>query len=116
MIRLAADECLDDRLVRGALRRNPEIDTMRVQHAGLSHAPDPEVLLWAASERRVLLTHDRNTMIAHALDGMAAGLRMPGLFVVARNHPLAPPIEDIVLIAEASLEGEHDGKIGYIPL
>lgn len=116
MIRLAADECLDDRLVRGALRRSPGIDFLRAKEAGMDNTPDPEVLLWAASERRVLLSHDRNTMTAHHLDGVAAGLGMPGLFIVARDHPLGPLIEDIVLVAEASREGEYDGKIGYLPL
>ncbi len=116
MIRLAADECLDDRIVRGELRRNPGIDVLRVRDAGLSGTLDPGVLAWAASEGRVLLSHDRNTMTAHALRRIAAGLPMPGLFVVARRHPLPDLIEDVLLIAEASSEGEYEGLIDYVPL
>ncbi len=48
MLRLAADENLDIRLVQGLLRRNSTLDILRVQEAGLAGAPDEVVLAWAA--------------------------------------------------------------------
>ena len=53
---LAADENLNNDIIRGVLRRNPDIDIVRVQDAGLSGADDPAVLAWAAREGRVLIT------------------------------------------------------------
>lgn len=41
---------------------------------------------------------------------------MPGLFEIPTSLPLAVAIEDLVLIAEASLEGEWDGQVRYLPL
>ncbi len=38
---LAADENLNNDIIRGLLRRNPDIDIVRVQDAGLSGADDP---------------------------------------------------------------------------
>lgn len=64
MIRLAADEDLDNHLVRGLRRRLPEADVTRVQEAALSGSPDESVLAWAAREGRVLITHDAATMTA----------------------------------------------------
>lgn len=51
-------------VVAGA--RLPGLDLVRVQDAGLSGALDPDVLEWAAREKRVLLTHDFDTLIGRA--------------------------------------------------
>lgn len=59
----ASDENFNNDIVRGLLRRKPKLDIVRVQDAGLSGANDPDVLEWAASEGRLLLTHDSMTMI-----------------------------------------------------
>jgi predicted nuclease of predicted toxin-antitoxin system len=40
------------------MRRQPDIDIIRVQDVGLSGEDDPIVLEWAAQEGRILLTHD----------------------------------------------------------
>ena len=58
MLRLAADENVDARVLRGLLLRLPELDVVRAQDAGLSGAADPQVLAWAAVEQRLLLSHD----------------------------------------------------------
>jgi hypothetical protein len=48
MIRLAADENLNNNIVRGLLRRKPDLDIIRIQDVGLSGADDPTVLEWTA--------------------------------------------------------------------
>jgi len=58
MLPLAADENLNNDIVRAVRRRPPRIDLVRVQEVGLSAAADDVVLAWAARENRVLLTHD----------------------------------------------------------
>jgi len=60
--RLAADENFNQDIIRGLLRRKPDLDLVRVQDAGLSGASDPAVLEWAAAEDRLLLTHDLTTI------------------------------------------------------
>lgn len=62
MLRLATDEDFNNRILRGLIRRKPELDIVRVQDAGLLARGDDEVLEWAATENRVLLTHDVTTM------------------------------------------------------
>lgn len=51
MIKLLADENLDNTIIRGLLRRNPDVDIVRVQDIGLSREDDPVVLEWAANSR-----------------------------------------------------------------
>jgi len=74
------------------------------------------VLQWAASIDRVLLTHDVRTMTRFAFDRVAAGLAMPGVFEVRRGSAMAEVIDDIILIATCSEEGEWEGQVRYLPL
>jgi predicted nuclease of predicted toxin-antitoxin system len=66
MLPLSTDEDFNNRILRGLLRRMPDLDVTRVQDVGLSGSEDPDVLEWAAGEGRVLLTHDASTMSAFA--------------------------------------------------
>ncbi|MBC8265255.1 MAG: DUF5615 family PIN-like protein, partial [Anaerolineales bacterium] len=103
-------------IVRGLWRRKPELDIVRIQDVGLSGADDPTVLEWAAREGRVLLTHDVTTMTGYAYERVRAGQPMPGVFEVSRAVPIGLAIEDILLLAECSLEGEWEGQVRYLPL
>ena len=116
MIRLAADEDINRRIVHGLRRRLPSIDLVRVQEAGLAATKDPAVLEWAAKETRVLVTHDKSTMIGFAYDRIKQGRPMRGLIVVRQDLSLATVIEDLFLIAELSLESDWEDKVRYLPL
>ena len=85
MLRLATDEDFNNRIVRGLMRRQPDLDVVRVQDAGLAGKSDKDVLAWAASEGRILITHDVTTMIQTAYERVAAGLPMPGVFEVSQD-------------------------------
>lgn len=116
MTRFLADENFNNQIVRGVLRQNPNVDIVRVQDVGLSGADDPNVLAWAAQEGRIMLTHDVATMTSFAYQRIQTGLFMPGLFEVSRRVPVGLAIEDIILIAECSLEGEWEGQVRFLPL
>jgi predicted nuclease of predicted toxin-antitoxin system len=90
MLPLAADENVDGRVVRGLLLRLPELDLLRVQDAGLSGAEDPRILAWAASEGRVLLTHDVSTMTAFAAERLQSGEAMPSVVILPQTEAWAP--------------------------
>ena len=116
MLHLAADENFDNDILRGLLRRRPELDIVRVQDVSLSGASDPLVLEWAAREKRILLTHDVTTITHYAYQRVRDGQPMPGVVEVSRLVPIGTVIEDILLLAESSLEREWDGQIIYLPL
>lgn len=116
MVRFAADENFNGDIVRGLLRRNPKLDIVRIQDVGLSGADDISVLQWAANERRVIVTHDISTLAKHAFDRIAAGQPMPGVFEVRSVVPIGQAIDDLILLAECSLEGEWEGQVRFLPL
>ena len=116
MLRLAADANFNGDIVRGLLRRNPKLDIVRVQDVGLSGADDPSLLQWAADQGRIIVTHDISTKAKHAFDRIAAGQPMPGLFEVRSVAPVGQAIDDLILLAECSLEGEWEGQVRFLSL
>jgi len=85
MLKLAADENFNNDIIRGLLRRKPDLDIVRIQDVGLSGADDPTVLGWAAQEERILLTHDVKTITRYAYKRVDADQAMPGVFEVSRR-------------------------------
>ena len=116
MLKLAADENFNQKILRGLRRRKPEIDIVRIQDHGLQGADDSTVLDWAAREERILLTHDVSTITKYAYNRVQAGLPMPGVLEVSRTGSIGQAIEDILLLVECSLNGEWEGQILYLPL
>ncbi len=116
MLKLAADENFNNDIVRGLVRRKPDLDLVRVQDAGLSGADDATILAWAARQGRLLLTHDVSTLTKYALARIAAGQPMPGVFEVSTSVSIGRAIADILLIVECSSAGEWEGQVRYLPL
>jgi len=115
MLRLLADENLNNDIIRGLLRRNPELDIVRVQDvAGLAGADDPVLLEWAAQSGRILLTHDVATITKYAYERIRAGQWVPGIFEISRNVSVGQAIEDILLLVEYSFEDEWENRIHYL--
>ena len=106
MLRLAADADVHGDVIRGLRRRRPDIDLVRVQDELPEGTPDLEVLAWIASQNRVLITNDRNTMIKFACQRVAAGKPVPGLIVTTNEQTIGSAIEDILLVAEYMSEEE----------
>lgn len=116
MLRFAADENFNHHLIRGLLRRNPEIDLVTVQDAGLSGASDPDVLEWAARENRILLTHDVTTLSRHAYQRLHRGISMPGVVQVPQNIAPSEAIEDVLLLCEYCQDADVRGRVIHLPL
>lgn len=116
MLRFAADENFNNDIVRGLLRREPDLDIVRIQDVNLSGADDAPVLEWCAKEGRILLTHDVTTITRFAYHRVREGKAMPGVVEVGRGLALGVVIEDLLLLAKHSREGEWEGQIRYLPL
>jgi hypothetical protein len=116
MLRLLADENFNNDIVRGLLRRKPDLDIVRIQDIGLSGADALTVREGSAQKGGILLTHDVATITMFAYERVQAGLSMSGVFEVARTVPIGRAIEDILLLAESSVEGEWEGQVRCLPL
>lgn len=103
--------------MRGLLRRLPDLDLIRAQDVDeIRGVSDPALLAWAATNDRVVLTHDVATLAGHAYRRLAAGLPMLGVFEVSADLPIGVAIDELVLIARASESGEWEGQVRFLPL
>jgi hypothetical protein len=55
-------------------------------------------------------------MTKYAYERVEEGQSMPGVFEVPRSVSVGRAIEDILLLAECSLEDEWEGQVRYLPL
>ncbi len=116
MLRLLADENLNGYIVRGLLRRRPDLQLVRVQDVGLAEVDDPAILEWAAINNYILLTHDRATMPEFAYERVAIAATMPGVFVLNDRLSLRQAIDELLLIDECSEQNEWSNLVVYLPL
>jgi hypothetical protein len=116
MLPLAADEDLHGDIVRGLRRRVPDVDLVTVLEAGLGSAPDPDVLEWAATEGRVLVTQDENTMTGYAWDRVKAGLPMPGVLVRGKRTTIGQAIDELALVACCGAPEDFRDLVQFLPL
>jgi hypothetical protein len=115
-VKFLVDEDFNHDLVRGLLRRSPGTDLVRVQDLGLRGSTDDAVLGRAASEGRVVLTHDMATLIACAYERVRGGQPMPGVIAVSQALPVGQVIEDLVLVVACGTAEDWIDQVRYFPL
>jgi hypothetical protein len=115
VIKLVSDENFDGDILRGLMRRIPELDVRRVQDVGLAQAPDSAILAWAAAEQRILLTHDRQTIPGFAYDRVLAGEFMAGVFLVSDHMPKGLAIDQLLLAIQCLEPEDCKDLIHHFP-
>ncbi|MCF4966570.1 DUF5615 family PIN-like protein [Nostoc sp. CMAA1605] len=116
MLSLLSDENFNGDIIRGLFLRHPNLDLIRVQDVGLREVDDPAILAWAASNERILLTHDRATMPDFAYQRLVRGESMAGLFVVNDRMPIRQAIDELLLLIDGSEQAEWKEVVLYLPL
>lgn len=114
-MRLLTDENFNGTILRGLIRRLPELDIVRVQDVGLMNTDDPEILEWAANERRILLTHDVATITMYACQRVNQGLPMIGVVEVITKSPIGKIIDDLELFICCGEPEDYEGRVLFIP-
>jgi hypothetical protein len=116
VIALLVDHNFDARIINGLRRRQPALDVLLVREIGLAASDDPEILARAASEGRVLLTHDIHTMPAFAYARVAAAEDMPGVFVVKKTLPIGQAIDQLLLAVYCLSSSECQDRVMFFPM
>ncbi len=78
-------------------------------------ALDPDILLWAEREGRLLVTRDVNTVPRHLADHLTAGHHSPGVLAVRRRVNVPPVISALALIAHAGDPADFADCVRFIP-
>lgn len=112
--KFVADMDLRHGILKGTVRREPAIDFLSANEAGLNGLDDPTVLHLAAASDRVLVSHDLQTMPTH-FRTFIAGRRSPGLIIVPQWFPIGQAVERMVLVWHLSGSEEHTNRALYLP-
>jgi len=115
LTRFQADAGVHHRIVVAVRRREPAIDFASAVHSELAGVPDPDILEIAASQGRILITHDRQTMLEHFRRRLEEGKSSPGVFLVSQFAPLGPVVEAIVMVWAASDAVEWRDQVHHLP-
>jgi hypothetical protein len=114
-IRLQADADLNDDILLGLTRLEPEADFQTATEAGLRGLADPEVPSRAAQASRILVTHDRRTMPTH-FAAFILHNTSPGVFIIGQNVSVRSAIDELSLIWNCSDADEWINLLADIPL
>jgi hypothetical protein len=96
--------------------RQPALDVITVQDAGLRGMLDPDLLEWAASQDRTIVSFDRNTLTAAAYERIARGEFMAGVVIFDDQMAIGQAIDELLIIAECSRDNELHGRVWFVPL
>lgn len=110
-----ADADLNNDVVTGVVRRIPEVDFRSAVTASLRRLTDMEVLAVAASEGRIVVSHDRKTM-PRAFAEFVATRTSPGVFIISQKEPLLEAIEALLLVWAVSDSQDWVNRICTLPL
>jgi predicted nuclease of predicted toxin-antitoxin system len=115
-MRFLADENFNGKFLAALRATLPNLDVVRVQDTDQAASPDLELLAWAATTNRIILTHDAQTLVGLAYDRVREGLPMPGIIEVRISQSVGAIVDDLVLLIEASTPQEFENQVRYIPL
>lgn len=77
---------------------------------------DPEILRWCEAHGFALVTNNRRSMPVHLADHLAAGHHLSGIFIVKPDLSVKQMLDDLILIACASVEDEFADRITFLPV
>src|SRR5262249_41874733 len=76
---------------------------------------DPEILIWAERNNRIVVSLDRNTLVGHLQSHLAAGGSSPGVFLIRPRTQTATLISFLALASYASRPDEWNDRASYVP-
>lgn len=76
---------------------------------------DPEILIWCEEQEFVLVTNNRHSMPIHLADHLAMNRHVPGIFILNPKMTIGETIDELILIAGASLPNEFGDLITFLP-
>ncbi len=116
MIEFLVDQNFNGDIVDGLTRRDATLEMTHVRDVGLAAAPDAAILEWASTYGMVLLTHDRKTIPPFAYARVAAGLTMPGVFLVSNDMPIGQAIDELLIAVHCLFADECKNLVRYFPM
>jgi hypothetical protein len=117
-IKYLLDEHISLALRTQILRRYPKLQVWAINdpYAPAKGTKDPDILKWCEENGFILVTNNRKSMPVHLADHLARGGHIPGILIINDDLSMGEIIEELIIIAEASLTDEYQDQICFMPL
>jgi hypothetical protein len=76
---------------------------------------DPDILIWAEREDRIVVSFDKRTMPSHLAAHLALGRHSPGVFLIRPGATLTDLVDYLALATVASAPDDWKDLYHYIP-
>jgi hypothetical protein len=116
VLRFVLDEHVNPAVVAAVHALEPAVDVVLVRDVGLRSQPDPVLIAWATRAARLIVTHDRRTLIRDAYAQLAAGVAFPGVVAYSGQSSIGKLAEDIVMVAVTHTPEQAENQVFYSPL
>lgn len=113
-IRFQADADLRVPIVKGLKRREPTIDFATAHDAGLAGLNDQAVLALAASNGRVLVSHDVTTM-PEAFSRFIQSHASPGVILISQELSYREAIEGLLRVWSDTESEDWENVLSFLP-
>ena len=117
ILKYLLDENSDPLYRSKILQQAPELVVWKVGDSGapLRSTSDPDILIWCEEHDFVLVTNNRHSMPVHLRDHLVLSRHVPGIFILNPKMTVGETIDELLLLAQASLEHEFDDRITFLP-
>jgi hypothetical protein len=93
------------------------VDVVRVGDGGPDTGTKDESLIeWAMRENRIVVSHDRNTLIGTHDKMVANGRTTPGVWIIRRQSSIPSLVEFLVFAGVCCDATEFASRVEFIPL
>jgi hypothetical protein len=113
-IRFQADADLHVPIVKGLKRREPAIDFTTAKEVGLAGIDDWAVLALAASNSRVLVSHDVSTM-PEAFSRFIREQTSPGVILISQELSYREAIEGLLRVWSSTQAEDWQNVLSFLP-
>jgi hypothetical protein len=76
---------------------------------------DPDLLIWAEREGRILLSRDYNSLPGHFTQHLQAGRHSPGILLLRPHTSLSAVLGDLIVTAHAGDAADFQDAVRVIP-
>jgi hypothetical protein len=115
IVRFLVDEDVNPAVVFGLRRHEPSIDILNVKSVGLRGTKDAALLELACSQGRVLISHDKQTMVRQFFERLASEGESMGLCMFPQRCPVGAMIDELLMVWAASTAEEWRSRLEFLP-
>ncbi len=116
MLRLFFDHDFNHKIRRGLKERIAELDFVTPHQLGNITESDENHLVRALKNRRLVISHDVNTMTDAANKRLKNGESIFGLILVPQDLPIGDAITELEIIINCSDEDEFKNRVNFLPI